>query len=116
MINYETVDSNDLGHNTMINYGTVDSNDLGHNSMIHYGTVDSNLDSMDRYQAPSQSHSPSWSRSSTKDMKMMDSSYVMSILGPESQWVERSDRGGERSGYYSYLTGEGDTVLVRYSA
>ena len=23
---------------------------------------------------------------------------------------------GEREGYYSYLTGQGDTVLVRYSA
>jgi len=47
---------------------------------------------------------------------LMDSSYLMRILGRDSQWVESSDKDGEREGYYSYLTGQGDTVLVRYSA
>lgn len=46
----------------------------------------------------------------------IDSSYLMKILGNNSQWVEASDKTGERSGYYTYLSPEGDTVLVRYSA
>ena len=115
MINYGTVGSEDIGHNSMMNYGTVDSNDVYPNSMINY---DSNHDSSERYQASSQSQSSPWapSSSSSGDQSMMDSSYVMRIQGPEAEWVERSDRGGERSGYYSYLTDAGDKVRVSYSA
>ena len=66
------------------------------------------------------------------ESEMTDSSYLMRVLGRDSQWVERSDKvrragrselsliiglqEGERSGYYSYLTGQGDTVLVSYTA
>ena len=115
MINYGAVGSEDIGHNSMMNYGTVDSNDVYPNSMINY---DSNHDSLERYQASSQSQSSPWapSSSSSRDQSMMDSSYVMRIQGPEAEWVERSDRGGERSGYYSYLTGAGDKVRLTYSA
>jgi len=42
--------------------------------------------------------------------------YVMRVLGKDAQWIENSDESGERSGYYSYSSPDGDTILVRYSA
>ena len=115
-------DSNVAGHNSMMSYGSdhYDSNDAGHNSMRNYGygQYDSNVGHSSKlnYQPSSPSQSPLWSTPSTPNPKTTDSSYVMRIVGPESQWVERSDPAGERSGYYSYLTGQGERVLVRYSA
>merc|ERR1719192_2916197 len=122
MENYGSVNSIDIGHNSIMKYGhsQYDSDDIGHNSVRNYGygQYDSNVGHTSKlnYQPSSPSQSPLWSTPSTPNPKRTDSSYVMRIVGPESQWVERSDPAGERSGYYSYLTGRGERVMVRYSA
>lgn len=113
-------DSNGIGHNSMTDY---DSYGLGHNSMKSYGSnryassdymMSYRPSSTESYEAEDTWSESDWSPSTTSTK--MDSSYVMKILGPDSQWIESSSPSGERSGYYSYLTGEGETVLIRYTA
>merc|ERR1712073_174455 len=76
-------DSDDDGHNSVMSYGPnhYDSNDAGHNSMMNYGygQYDSNVGHSSKlnYQPSSPSQSPLWSTPSTPNPKRTDSSYVM---------------------------------------
>ena len=46
----------------------------------------------------------------------MDASYMFNAIGDDHEFMETSDTAGESTGSYSYISPEGDNILVSYSA
>jgi len=47
---------------------------------------------------------------------MKQDSYIMKIIGRDSQWIETADENGERVGFYSYINDEGVKIGISYTA
>jgi len=47
---------------------------------------------------------------------MKQDSYIMKIIGRDSQWIETADENGERVGFYSYINDEGQKIGISYTA
>merc|ERR1712128_328842 len=47
---------------------------------------------------------------------LMDASFMFNAIGDDHEFMEAADVAGERTGSYSYVNPEGDTILVKYTA
>ena len=46
----------------------------------------------------------------------MDQSFMFNAIGEDHEFEESADIAGERTGSYSYVNPEGDSIVVKYTA